>query len=1195
MRNFLDVLQFEARLQARAPLFLGTLLLFFIVHLLTITETGINVSDNQLVGINSPYAIFQTQLVLGVFGLLPTVIFVVGAIVRDDERRTLELFFTTPVGRTPWLLGRFAGGALSALAIGVAGLLGTAAGSLVPWVDQSRVAPFDALPYAASFLILDLPNVLIFSALVFSIAAASRSQAWAWAAALGATVLELVAHNATDAGAPAWLTVLDPSGGLAVTEASRFWTVLELNTRLPVTAMVLVNRVMWLAFAALALGLVVSRYRLELPRPSVPWLRRWTAREPSTRSLPALLAGGPSPRSASGRLRAQFSSQLRVDLRAVLRGPFWALVVLFTVVSTVSEFRTTTDALMGLPLHPLTGLLVEFFRYGLFQFVLIVAVFYSALLVHREREHRVAEIVAASPVPDWVMPVSKTAALAAAVTVLMLVVMVTCIVLQLIAGHRPLEPGVYLQGLFVYNGFDFWMLCVLAVVVQAASPGRWSGMLLVAALFVALLSLPSLGLEHMLYGFSIPPVTYSDLNGFGHFRVQTWSLIAYWGLGCGLLLVAAHLFFPRGSVISLSERWREARTRATRPVLASATVLATAFAAAGGWIYWNTNVLNAYETDASRLRAKAGYEQAYGRWKNQPTPAFSDMTLDVALYPAERRLVSRGSATLVNRKASAVSGFMMSSTPALHFHSLTVERAVLETEDVPLGVRTYRVDPPLQPGEQLKLEWRATRSNRGFVNSGADDELVENGTFVDLLGLIPLPTYDETRELTDPADRRRAGLPASERLPALGDPAWLNTLGFGVDGRMTFKVRVSTAADQIAIAPGVLTGESTDGGRRVFEYAMDVPVWPRIALMSARYAVARDNWNGVAVEVFHDPRHAWNVGTMLDTAKSALAYFSAEYRPYPLSFLRIVEYPRYRTAARAYPGTVAYSESSGFLTDLSGWASLDYATIHETAHQWWGGMIYGARMQGRQMLNETMAQYSTLMLFKQLPDQQWLRRILAATHRNYLDGRSREHVAEQPLMLTEDQGNISYNKGALAMFTLEELIGKERMHQGLRNFLERFAQQPPPYPTSRDLVHELRAVAGPEYQRLITDLFERIVLYDAAVTAAHAKPVTGGYEVTIDLSLRQFEAGAQGFEHDVAPDGWFDLMIFPPSADDVVTRTPIYQGKVHLTSSTTRHVVRVRQQPGTVGIDPFHLMIDRTPGNNLYALAATASESAASR
>ncbi len=1195
MRAFLDVLRFELRLQARAPLFLGTLLLFFVIHLLTITETGIHVSDNQLVWVNSPYAIFQTQLVLGVFGVLPTVIFVVGAIVRDYERRTIELFFTTPVGKTSWLLGRFAGGASSAIGIGVAGMLGTLAGTLVPWVEQGRVAPFDPLPYAASFAVIDLPNLLIFSAITFSIAAVSRSQAWAWTAALGATVLELVAHNATGAGAPSWLTLLDPFGGLAVTEASRFWTVAELNTRVPVTTLVVVNRVVWLAIAASLLTLVVSRFRLELPRPSRNWRRPRGARPAlSGPSRPAGDVSVAPGAAASHALFAPFVSQVRVDLRAVLRSPVWALIVLFTVVSTVSEFGTTTDALMGLPLHPLTGLLLDYFRYGLFQFVLIVVVFYSALLVHREREHRVAEIVAASPMPDWVMPVSKTATLVAAIALLLLVSMATSVVLQLLAGQRP-ELGVYLQGLFIYNGFYFWMLCVLGVVVQAGSPGRWSGMLLVSALLIGLLSLPSLGLEHVLYGFRIPPVTYSDLNGFGHFRMRTWSLIVYWGLGCTLLLVAAHLVFPRGQAIGLRERWREARTRTTPRVIATAAVIATSFVAAGGWIYWNTNVLNAYETDASRLRAQAGYEQAYGRWKNQPTPAFADMTLDVALYPAERRLESSGSATLVNRKATAVSSFMMSADQRLHFQRLSMERAVLETEDARLGVRLYRLDPPMQPGEQLRLEWTATRENRGFVNSGDDDEIVENGTFVDLLGIVPLPAYDETRELLDAAQRRRLGLAPAERLPALGDPAWLNTLGFGTDGRMTFRVTVSTADTQIAVAPGVLTRQWEADGRRSFAYQMDVPVWPRIQIMSARYTVARDTWNGVALEVYHDGKHSWNVATMLDTSRQALAYFSREYGPYPLSFLRILEYPRYRSAARAYPGSVAYSESAGFLTDLSGWASLDYTTIHEIAHQWWGGLIYGARMQGRQMLNETMAQYSTLMLFRQLPDQQWLRRILVATHRNYLDGRSRESVAEQPLLFTEDQGNISYNKGALAMFTLQDLIGAERMHQALRAFLAKFAQQPPPYPTSRDLVNELRAVAGPEYQGLITDLFERIVLYDVAVTTAQVRPADGGYEVTVDLAAHRFEADGRGVEHEITPDGWFDLVVFPRSTAGLAAQTPLYTAKVRLDKTATRHVIRVPQPPGAVAIDPFHLMIDRTPDNNLRTLPVTASESAGSR
>ena len=186
---------------------------------------------------------------------------------------------------------------------------------------------------------------------------------------------------------------------------------------------------------------------------------------------------------------------------------------------------------------------------------------------------------------------------------------------------------------------------------------------------------------------------------------------------------------------------------------------------------------------------------------------------------------------------------------------------------------------------------------------------------------------------------------------------------------------------------------------------------------------------GVAIEIYHDAKHAWNVRTMLDTAKTGLGLFSREYAPYPASLVQDFGVSALPDRGPASPGGVAYSESAGFLTDLHGATLLDYTTAHELAHQWWGGLIYGARMQGRQMLNETMAQYSTLMVFKQQEDPEWLRRMLAATHSNYLDGSSRENVGEQPLIYTEDQGNISYNKGALVMFALQDLIGADRMHR----------------------------------------------------------------------------------------------------------------------------------------------------------------------
>jgi hypothetical protein len=205
-------------------------------------------------------------------------------------------------------------------------------------------------------------------------------------------------------------------------------------------------------------------------------------------------------------------------------------------------------------------------------------------------------------------------------------------------------------------------------------------------------------------------------------------------------------------------------------------------------------------------------------------------------------------------------------------------------------------------------------------------------------------------------------------------------------------------------------------------------------------------------------------------------------------------------------------------------------------------------------------------------------------HNSYLAARGSEAVAEQPIVKTEDQAYISYGKAPIALFALQELIGADKVNSALRAYYARFDRKGPPFPTSRDLVKELRAAAGEEYQDLITDLFERIVLYDASVTAAETRPVNGGYEVVLDVAGKQFEAGGDGTEKEVPLDTWFQIAVFPESDRDVVELEPLYLQHHRLRSGAQRITVRVANKPGTVAVDPFRLMIDRRRDNNVLRL-----------
>lgn len=138
---------------------------------------------------------------------------------------------------------------------------------------------------------------------------------------------------------------------------------------------------------------------------------------------------------------------------------------------------------------------------------------------------------------------------------------------------------------------------------------------------------------------------------------------------------------------------------------------------------------------------------------------------------------------------------------------------------------------------------------------------------------------------------------------------------------------------------------------------------------------------------------------------------------------------------------------------------------------------------------------------------------------------------------------------------------------------------------SLDLVKEVRAVAGPEYQSLITDLFEKIMLYDVRMTSAESVSLGAEYEVTMDITAHQFEADGVGHETEVPLDTWFQLVIFPESTqEELLTKTPLYQAFHRLHGGNQRVTVRVPRKPGAAGVDPFHLMYDRTPKDNTRLL-----------
>ncbi len=130
---------------------------------------------------------------------------------------------------------------------------------------------------------------------------------------------------------------------------------------------------------------------------------------------------------------------------------------------------------------------------------------------------------------------------------------------------------------------------------------------------------------------------------------------------------------------------------------------------------------------------------------------------------------------------------------------------------------------------------------------------------------------------------------------------------------------------------------------------MEAPILDLWAFQSARYAVRRDRWHDVDLEIDYHPAHAYDVARMIDAMKKALDYYTVNFGPYQYHQLRIVEFPRYATFAQSLPNEIPFSEAIGFIARVESPTDVDYpfyVTAHEVAHQWWAHQVIGADAAG---------------------------------------------------------------------------------------------------------------------------------------------------------------------------------------------------------------------------------------------------------
>ncbi|MES2299696.1 MAG: M1 family aminopeptidase [Pseudomonadota bacterium] len=1186
----LAIALFEAKQRLKLASTWAYFAIFLLVAMLWMAAAGgvfkdAYVSFGSKVNINSSFAIEISAAYLGCIGVIVIAAMMGRSVQQDFEYDMQHFFFSAPIGKHDYVFGRFLGAFATLAVIFSSIVLGAWLGTFIPGIDPDRLGPTGLAMYLRPYLRTLLPNLFIFGAIFFVLAALTRRMLPVYVASVVMMIGYIVAPTlARDLDYKNLAALMDPFGTTALIRLTEYWTIAERNTlAVPLTGVYLVNRLIWCGFALVVLLLGYWRFHFFAGADSGAGGRSAEAApQPLSHSASATLEKPDFARRSLGLLLLRMAW---LNLRESVKNVYFGAIALAGVLAMFGA-SLQLGSIYGTTPYPLTFIVLDAIANTFAPFMLIITTFYAGELVWREREARVAQMLDAMPVPSWLALLSKLLALVALQALMLAVVMLCGMLVQLFKGYFALEPGLYLQYLFLIALPQYALLAVLALTLQVLINQKFLAYFAMVLYYAATLSFGALGLDHpmLLYGTS-PSFVYSAMNGYGHYLARERWFELYWG-GCAvLLMVLALLFWPRGSNESLGTRLQLARRSLSRPVLGALALGLAIFAASGAVMFYSLNVKGGFQTAFQKDEQRASYERKYRHLAGAPQPRITAVRLALDIMPRERSLSVKGHYTLQNKGTAPVDTIYLSVPTNASVASLKLGQKVWpQLRDAELGFYSYRLSAPLAAGASTDMDFELAYTPHGAHGLGAETPVLVNGTFFDNR-VLPQIGYQRAAELEDDRDRKRHGLAPRERMLARDDPRGLANGQVASDADwINFEATVSTSIDQVAVAPGTLEQDWSAGARHFYRYKAAQPILNFYAFQSARYEVRHDRWQDVSIELYYHRGHEFNLERITKGVKAALDYNTQNFGSYQHKVVRIVEFPRYDTFAQSFPNTIAYSEGIGFIARVNDKDRKDidypfYVTAHEVAHQWWGHQLVGANTRGGTVLSETLSEYSALMAMQRAVGPDKMRRFLRYDLDRYLRGRALESKKELPLAQNENQDYIHYSKGGLAMYLLADIVGEDKVNAALRETLARYAYRGPPYPSAQVLTEALRKVTPPDQAYLIDDLFESIVLYNSrALKASATRRADGKYALHLEASVNKMRADALGVEKEVPVHDQIEIGV------DDKDGNPLLRQRVLVERQDIDFDIVVSGKPARAGIDPDNKLIDRKPADNMVVV-----------
>ena len=326
-----------------------------------------------------------------------------------------------------------------------------------------------------------------------------------------------------------------------------------------------------------------------------------------------------------------------------------------------------------------------------------------------------------------------------------------------------------------------------------------------------------------------------------------------------------------------------------------------------------------------------------------------------------------------------------------------------------------------------------------------------------------------------------------------------------------YDVDMTVPKEYVVGATGLLSGvkESGDGMKTVTYHAEDVHDFAWTA--SPSFVDLSDQWKHVKIRVLMQPQRAHQAVRYFESVKATLEYFELHVGKYPYPNVTIVD-PAYGASGS---GGMEYPT---FITAGSMWGVgkfLRFAedvTVHEFGHQYWYGLVGSNEFEEAWMDEGFNQYYETRIMDHAYGAKTSVIDLPGLTGGDFETTRGGYTAMRNPKISPTGTlgwkfgqggyGNLTYQKTAVFMTTLERLIGSAVMDTLMKTYFERWKFK---HPCGRDFIAVANEIVpkfhGNKFGKDLTWYFDQVLygtdVCDYELTTLETKEVAspkGVYE-----------------------------------------------------------------------------------------------------